>query len=213
MLLGLSQPPYLCAQCSPHNAASRGSCLALQGRQAPHAAVSAAGCPPFIAWEECREHLGRHPCDQRRALSHYRAGFPAVDFSLVSAQLISGKRCPSEACVRVCTWWFSRPCPGCPLHVGREMRCHAALQACTRTMLIRLKGLHSCRLAQRRMSCGCPVRAKAMRKSGSAEQHFCAGLWCACTFNECFNRVCISLPPPLWRCSDMHERQGLLAPD
>ena len=60
-------------------------------------------------------------------------------------------------------------------------------------MLIRLKGLHSCRSVQRRMSCGCPVRAKAMRKSGSAEQHFCAGLWCACTFNECFNRVRISL--------------------
>ena len=54
-----------------------------QGRQAPHAAISAAGCPPFIAWEECREHLGRHPCDQRRALRHYKSAFPAVDFSLV----------------------------------------------------------------------------------------------------------------------------------
>ena len=91
---GNTQPPYLCARCSPQDAASRGSCLALQGRQAPHAGVSAAGCPPFIAWEECREHLGRHPCDQRRALSHYRARFPAVDFSLVRARLVSGKRCP-----------------------------------------------------------------------------------------------------------------------
>lgn len=31
----------------------------------------------------CREHLGRHPCDKRRALSHYKKHFPAVDFSLV----------------------------------------------------------------------------------------------------------------------------------
>lgn len=84
----------------PQHAASRGTCHALQGRQAPHAAVSAAGCPPFIAWEECREHLGRHPCDQRRALSYYRARFPAVDFSLVSARLVSGKLCPMEACIK-----------------------------------------------------------------------------------------------------------------
>ena len=33
----------------------------------------------------CREHLGRHPCDKRRSLSHYKKQFPAVDFSLVSA--------------------------------------------------------------------------------------------------------------------------------
>ncbi|KAK9841042.1 hypothetical protein WJX81_007377 [Elliptochloris bilobata] len=56
------------------------------GKQAPHAAISAGGCPPFIAWEECREHLGRHPCDQRRALSHYKAAFPAVDFCLIKSE-------------------------------------------------------------------------------------------------------------------------------
>jgi hypothetical protein len=34
----------------------------------------------------CREHLGVHPCDKRRPLAHYRANFPAVDFSAVEEE-------------------------------------------------------------------------------------------------------------------------------
>ena len=45
--------------------------------------VSAQGAPPFVACELCREHLGVHPCDRRRALSYYRAAYPAVDWSLI----------------------------------------------------------------------------------------------------------------------------------
>jgi len=45
--------------------------------------VSALGAPPFVACELCREHLGVHPCDRRRALSYYRAAYPAVDWSLI----------------------------------------------------------------------------------------------------------------------------------
>ena len=38
---------------------------------------------PSSVMQLCREHLGRHPCDKRRNLSHYKKQFPAVDFSLV----------------------------------------------------------------------------------------------------------------------------------
>uniref|UniRef100_A0A2P2KPY6 Phosphoglycerate mutase-like protein 1 n=1 Tax=Rhizophora mucronata TaxID=61149 RepID=A0A2P2KPY6_RHIMU len=47
-------------------------------------AVSSFNCPPFVAVELCREHLGVHPCDRRRNISEYRSLFPAIDFSLVS---------------------------------------------------------------------------------------------------------------------------------
>ncbi|KAK9000666.1 hypothetical protein V6N11_081155 [Hibiscus sabdariffa] len=33
--------------------------------------------------ELCREHLGGHPCDNRRNISDYQFLFPAVDFSLI----------------------------------------------------------------------------------------------------------------------------------
>ncbi|ONM19132.1 Phosphoglycerate mutase-like protein [Zea mays] len=47
-------------------------------------AVSSLNCPPFIAVETCREHLGVHPCDKRRSITEYRPLFPAIDFSLAS---------------------------------------------------------------------------------------------------------------------------------
>ncbi|XP_024969436.1 phosphoglycerate mutase-like protein 1 [Cynara cardunculus var. scolymus] len=46
-------------------------------------AISSLNCPPFIAVELCREHLGVHPCDRRRSISEYKAMFPAIDFSLI----------------------------------------------------------------------------------------------------------------------------------
>lgn len=48
-----------------------------------HSAISSLNCPPFIAVELCREHLGVHPCDRRRSISEYRPLFPAIDFSLI----------------------------------------------------------------------------------------------------------------------------------
>ncbi|XP_039000443.1 phosphoglycerate mutase-like protein 1 isoform X2 [Hibiscus syriacus] len=38
---------------------------------------------PIIAYELCRERLGKFECDKRRSISHYRSCFPAVDFSLI----------------------------------------------------------------------------------------------------------------------------------
>ncbi|CAL5332615.1 unnamed protein product [Camellia sinensis] len=49
-------------------------------------AFSSLSCPPFIAVELCREHLGQngvHPCDKRRSISEYKPLFPAIDFSLI----------------------------------------------------------------------------------------------------------------------------------
>eukprot|EP00271_Cylindrocystis_brebissonii_P018578 TRINITY_DN534_c0_g1_i3.p1 TRINITY_DN534_c0_g1~~TRINITY_DN534_c0_g1_i3.p1 ORF type:complete len:294 (+),score=43.39 TRINITY_DN534_c0_g1_i3:248-1129(+) len=46
-------------------------------------AISAAGCPPIVAVEMCREHLGRYPCDARSSVTLYRPKFPVVDFSQV----------------------------------------------------------------------------------------------------------------------------------
>ncbi|XP_044481196.1 phosphoglycerate mutase-like protein 1 [Mangifera indica] len=48
-------------------------------------AISSLNCPPFIAFELCREHLGVHPCDKRRSISEYQTLFPAIDFSLIEA--------------------------------------------------------------------------------------------------------------------------------
>jgi hypothetical protein len=55
----------------------------LPGKRTAHGAISAAGCPPMVAWEGCREHLGMHPCDKRRTMREIAPSFPAVDFSLV----------------------------------------------------------------------------------------------------------------------------------
>ncbi|PKI64857.1 phosphoglycerate mutase-like protein 1 isoform X2 [Punica granatum] len=51
--------------------------------QSNHPAISSLNCPPFIAVELCREHLGVHPCDKRRSITEYRSLFPAIDFSLI----------------------------------------------------------------------------------------------------------------------------------
>nr|XP_043615387.1 phosphoglycerate mutase-like protein isoform X2 [Erigeron canadensis] len=48
-----------------------------------HPAISSLNCPPFIAVELCREHLGVHPCDRRRSVTEYKTMFPAIDFSLI----------------------------------------------------------------------------------------------------------------------------------
>lgn len=48
-------------------------------------AISSLNCPPIIAVELCREHLGVHPCDKRRNISDYQFLFPAVDFSLIES--------------------------------------------------------------------------------------------------------------------------------
>nr|KJB79522.1 hypothetical protein B456_013G053200 [Gossypium raimondii] len=48
------------------------------------AAISSLNCPPIVAVELCREHLGVHPCDKRRNISDYQFLFPAVDFSLAN---------------------------------------------------------------------------------------------------------------------------------
>nr|CAD1843542.1 unnamed protein product [Ananas comosus var. bracteatus] len=50
-----------------------------------HLAISSLNCPPFLAVEQCREHLGVHPCDKRRSISDYRPLFPAIDFSLIES--------------------------------------------------------------------------------------------------------------------------------
>ncbi|XP_070056252.1 phosphoglycerate mutase-like protein 1 isoform X2 [Nicotiana tabacum] len=48
-----------------------------------HPAISSLYCPPFIAVEGCREHLGVHWCDKRRSISEYKPLFPAIDFSMI----------------------------------------------------------------------------------------------------------------------------------
>ncbi|KAK8678025.1 hypothetical protein V6N13_143542 [Hibiscus sabdariffa] len=49
--------------------------------ESDHPEISSLNCPPFVAVELCREHLGVHPCDRRRSISDYRSLFPAIDFS------------------------------------------------------------------------------------------------------------------------------------
>ncbi|KAF7803801.1 phosphoglycerate mutase-like protein 1 isoform X2 [Senna tora] len=51
------------------------------------AAISSLNCPPIVAVELCREHLGVHPCDKRRSVSEYQFAFPAVDFSQATIQV------------------------------------------------------------------------------------------------------------------------------
>lgn len=50
-----------------------------------HPAISSLNCPPFLAIEQCREHLGVHPCDKRRSLMEKKPVFPAIDFSLIES--------------------------------------------------------------------------------------------------------------------------------
>lgn len=58
----------------------------VMGKVYAHKAVSAEGCPPFVACELCREHIGVNPCDKRRSLTFYKKHFPAVDFSNLSTE-------------------------------------------------------------------------------------------------------------------------------
>eukprot|EP00249_Psilotum_nudum_P004287 c17818_g1_i1 orf=416-1276(-) len=46
-------------------------------------AISSSGCPPVVALECCREHMGIRPCDKRQSISTYRTIFPAIDFSMI----------------------------------------------------------------------------------------------------------------------------------
>ncbi|XP_010511105.1 PREDICTED: phosphoglycerate mutase-like protein 2 [Camelina sativa] len=46
-------------------------------------AIASLNCPPFIAVESCREHLGVHPCDRRSNITKYRELFPSIEFSLI----------------------------------------------------------------------------------------------------------------------------------
>lgn len=50
-----------------------------------HSAISSLNCPPLLAVELCREHLGVHPCDRRRSISEYQLIFPAIDFSPIES--------------------------------------------------------------------------------------------------------------------------------
>lgn len=54
------------------------------GVRSAHPAVGSEGCPPFVCYELCREHLGVHPCDRRLPVATKQQMFPAVDFSLLS---------------------------------------------------------------------------------------------------------------------------------
>ncbi|XP_039050420.1 phosphoglycerate mutase-like protein 1 isoform X2 [Hibiscus syriacus] len=47
--------------------------------------ISSLNCPPFVAFELCREILGGHPCDRRKGISEYQTLFPAIDFSLIES--------------------------------------------------------------------------------------------------------------------------------
>ena len=59
---------------------------AVEGVRAGRPGSSAVGVPPFVACELCREHLGVHPCDRRRSLSHLKERFPAVDWSNIESE-------------------------------------------------------------------------------------------------------------------------------
>jgi hypothetical protein len=48
------------------------------GVRPAHPAVGSEGCPPFVCYELCREHLGVHPCDRRHPIAAKQAMFPGV---------------------------------------------------------------------------------------------------------------------------------------
>ncbi|VFQ62273.1 unnamed protein product [Cuscuta campestris] len=64
---GIQDPPLMVANAG---SSSRPAILSLR-------------CPPFLAMELCREHIGVHWCDKRRSISEYKPSFPAIDFSLI----------------------------------------------------------------------------------------------------------------------------------
>ncbi|XP_057515484.1 phosphoglycerate mutase-like protein 1 [Amaranthus tricolor] len=46
-------------------------------------AISSLNCPPIMAIELCREHMGVNPCDRRRSISEYQCLFPAINFTQI----------------------------------------------------------------------------------------------------------------------------------
>jgi hypothetical protein len=69
-----------------------------QGKITAHPAVSAEGCPPFVCYELCREHLGVHPCDRRSSVSELAAEYPG---GLSWLTLSSAAACRAVALVYV----------------------------------------------------------------------------------------------------------------
>ncbi|KAK8528324.1 hypothetical protein V6N12_074855 [Hibiscus sabdariffa] len=55
--------------------------------------------PPIIAFELCRERLGKYECDKRRSTNQYRSRFPAVDFSLVVDEERGGDSSGTNKCL------------------------------------------------------------------------------------------------------------------
>ncbi|KAG0558496.1 hypothetical protein M758_10G030500 [Ceratodon purpureus] len=60
---------------------SKFNALMLDNVAGTRPAISAEGCPRFVAVEYCRECMGQHPCDRRRSISELMEQYPAVDFS------------------------------------------------------------------------------------------------------------------------------------
>ncbi len=50
----------------------------VEGHRVGRAAAAAAGAPPFLAHELCREIIGVNPCDRRRPTAEVEAMFPGV---------------------------------------------------------------------------------------------------------------------------------------
>lgn len=57
-----------------------------EGVRVEHDAVLGVDYPPFVAFEDCREQSGQHPCDRRRTRSYYKDKFPDIDFSLIETE-------------------------------------------------------------------------------------------------------------------------------
>jgi len=51
------------------------------GVRTAHPAVGAEGCPPFVCYELCREHLGVHPCDKRYPIGLKQQMFPGGELA------------------------------------------------------------------------------------------------------------------------------------
>ena len=109
---------------------------AVPQRRAAQGAISAAGLPPLVAIEECREHLGVHPCDKRRSISEAVAPcFPAVDFSQVRGRDRGGggreRVSQPRGAPCVCRSRATRTRSGWPSTARRKMRSrHAAHASC-----------------------------------------------------------------------------------
>ena len=81
-------------------------------------AAAAAGAPPYVATELCRERVADYTCDGRRPLSTLRAAFPGVDFSEVEAEedamwlhkeVADGEASCRRRALRFVEWLLGRP--------------------------------------------------------------------------------------------------------